>query len=445
MTGLDPTHRERTWEWVRRNRFGLFIHWGLYSLAARHEWVRARERMTGEQYRRYLERFEPDLYDPAEWAEAAREAGMSYAVLTSKHHEGFCLWPSAAGAYTVADTPHRTDIVGPFADAFRAAGLGVGLYYSLLDWEHPDFVVDDFHPQRADPNALAANAERDPERFRADLHAQIREILSDYGPLEIGFFDFSYPPGYPSADDGVIGTGKTRRDWGSEVIYDMARRLQPGMVLNDRLDYLGDFVTPEQYQPSRPMTVDGEPVPWIACQTINGSWGYDRDNSDAKSVNLLLRMLIDTVSKDGGFLINVGPDGRGRFDPQARAVLAGVGEWMTLHRRAIEGAGPSGFVAPADARYTRRGDRLYLHLFSWPFKHVHLAGLGGRIAYAQFLHDASELSWEVLDPDQKANILVPGGEAPGTVTLRLPERRPEVEIPVIEIFLAPDTAEGAPA
>ncbi|MFJ8600279.1 alpha-L-fucosidase [Streptomyces shenzhenensis] len=435
MSELEPARREATLAWARRNRLGMFIHWGLYSLAARHEWVKNRERMTDEQYDRYVRHFDPDLYDPAAWARAARAAGMSYAVLTTKHHDGFCLWPSELTDYTVAHTPYGKDIVGPYADAFRAEGLGVGLYFSLLDWHHPDFAVDGFHPRRGDAEAIAHNARRDPERYRRFLHGQVREVLTRFGPLEIGFLDFSYPDGYPT-DEGPVWGGKGAEDWGSKELYRTVRELQPDMVLNDRLDFTGDFVTPEQYQPSRPMTLGGEPVPWIACQTINGSWGYDRDNTNDKSPDLVVRMLIDTVSKDGSLLLNVGPDGRGRLDPTATRTLHEVGQWMALHRRSIDGAGASVHQAPPDCRYTQVDNRLYVHVFAWPFRHLHLPGLAGKVTYAQFLHDASEICYEVLAPGQEANILVPAGEAPGTLTLQLPERRPDVAVPVIELFLA---------
>ena len=146
------------------------------------------------------------------------------------------------------------------------------------------------------------------------------------------------------------------------------------------------------------MAVDGRPVPWEACQTLNGSWGYDRDNLDCKPVDLLVRMLVDGVSKDGNLLLNVGPTGRGEFDPRAVAARRGIGEWMRLHERSIYGAGPSPFTAPPDCRYTQRGDRLYVHLFAWPFEHLHLPGLAGRVEYAQLLNDASEIRVEVHRP-----------------------------------------------
>jgi alpha-L-fucosidase len=233
-----------------------------------------------------------------------------------------------------------------------------------------------------------------------------------------------------------VWRGKGAEDWGSAELLAMVRELQPGILVNDRSGLPGDFVTPEQYQPSGPMERDGVPVPWEACQTLNGSWGYHRENRDFKSFGLLLRMLVDTVSKDGNLLLNVGPTGRGEFDAVALETLGAIGDWMRRHGRSIYGAGPSEYAAPADCRYTQRGDRLYLHLFAWPFGAVHLPELGDRVAYAQFLHDASEVQREVADPDDTHVFATPpGGQAANTLTLKLPIRPPDVEIPVIELFL----------
>ncbi len=196
----------------------------------------------------------------------------------------------------------------------------------------------------------------------------------------------------------------------------------------------------KQYQPDRPMEVDGEPVPWEACQTLNGSWGYDRDNRDVKSVDLLVRMLIDGVSKNGNMLLNIGPTGRGELDPTALAALDGIGAWLRRHERSIRGAGPAEFTAPPDAHYTRRGDRPYLHLFTWPFEHVHLPGLAGRVAYAQFLHDASEIVFRETDPEVQATLTGMGGQPSGTLTLTLPVVRPDVSVPVVELFLTDEAA-----
>ena len=422
-------------------RFGLFVHWGLYSLAARGEWLRHDERVTDEQYQPYFDHFDPDLYDPREWAAQAEAAGMRYAVITTKHHDGFCLWDTDLTDYRAANTPWGRDLIRPFVDALRERGLGVGFYHSLIDWHHPQFPIDGLHPLRDDAEAVAANGERDIAVYREYLHGQVRELLTRYGRIDSLFLDFSYVDHIHRGT--VVWGGKGAADWDGEALVAMARELQPGILINDRAGVPGDFVTPEQYQPSAPMSRDAEPVLWEACQTLNGTWGYDRDNRDTKSVGLLLRMLVDSVAKDGNLLLNVGPTARGEFDPVAAETLRGIGRWMRLHNRSIHGAGPSQFVPPPDCRYTQRGDRLYLHLFAWPFDAVHLPGLADRVRYAQFLHDASEIGHEVSDPSAKhAYATSAAGQPPGTLTLLLPTRPPEVEIPVIELFLKGDAVVG---
>jgi alpha-L-fucosidase len=402
--------------WWTEARFGLFIHWGIYAPAARHEWVKHRERLSDADYQRYFDHFEPDLFDPREWAREARAAGMRYIVVTTKHHDGFCLWDSDLTDYKVTNTPWGRDLIGPMVEAFRAEGLRVGFYHSLIDWHHPDFPVDGKHPQRDDEDFRARTAGRDVRRYADYLHGQVRELLTRYGRVDYLFFDFSY------ADRS--GGGKGAEEWRSEELLAMVRELQPAALVNDRLGIPGDFATPEQYQPAAPLRRDGRPVLWEACQTLNGSWGYDRDNRDFKTPDQVIRMLVDGVAKDGNLLLNVGPTGRGRFDLDAVRILRAVGEWMALHERSIRGCGASDLEPPPDCRYTRRGDRLYLHVLAWPFRHLHLPGLAGRVEYAQLLHDASEVRMEERPPSD-------------TLTLVLPTAAPPVSVPVVELFLRP--------
>ena len=422
----EPTTGDTSW--FTHDRFGLFIHWGAYSLAARHEWVRQRERIRDEEYQQYVDHFDPDLYDPNVWAQEAKNAGMKYFVVTTKHHEGFCLWDSALTDYKATNTPYGGDVLAPMVEAFRAQDFKVGFYHSLIDWHHPDFPLDGVHAQRDDEEFKAANQDRDIAKYREYLHGQTRELLTWFGKVDVMWFDFSYP-------DMTWG-GKGCDDWGSEELARMVRELQPGIVLNDRLDLPGaaDIQTPEQYQPRGWMMRDGKPVVWEACQTLNGSWGYDRDNLDWKSADLLIRMLVDAVSKGGNLLLNVGPNGRGEFEPRALERLRGIGAWMRLHGRSIYGCSASDLTPPVDCRYTQNGNRLYLHLFAWPFQHVHLPGLAGRVEYAQLLNDASEVRMLALDPHAQAQNMTMTGEE-GMLTLQLPVQRPDVAVPVVELFL----------
>lgn len=423
----DPRHA-----WFDDARFGLFVHFGLYSVAARHEWVMTRERRRVEDYERYADFFDPDLFDAPRIAALAKQAGMGYAVLTTKHHDGFCMWDSALTDYTSMRHQGR-DFVREWVDALRAEGLGVGLYHSLLDWHHPDFPYDFHHPRRDDADAREPHPERTMKEYRAYLKGQVRELLENYGQIDYLFFDFSYP----WEVDGWAGKGKD--DWGSQELLAMVRELQPGILVNDRLDIPGDLVTPEQYQPSGPMEVDGRRVRWEACQTLNGSWGYDRDNTDFKSFDMLVRMLVDTVSKGGNLILNIGPDGRGAVTRADESALKAVGEWMRLHRTSIIGAGPAdGFTAPSGTVMTRRADRLYIHLLHWPFGHLHLPDLAGRVRFARLLNDGSELRMKEFAPDAVALTTEPGAQPPGTLTIELPTRAPEVLVPVIELLLDTD-------
>ncbi len=416
--------------WFQHDRFGLFIHWGLYALAARHEWVKHKEKTRDEVYQKYFDHFNPDLYDPREWARLARTAGMKYFVITTKHHEGFCLWDSKHTDYKATNTPYGKDLLKPMVKAFRDEGIKVGLYYSLIDWHHPQFPVDKLHPQRDDKEFRAREKHRDVRKYAAYMQNQVRELLTGFGDVDIIWFDFSYP-----GEDG-----KGRDDWQSEKLVKMVRKLRPGIIIDNRLDLPGseDIITPEQYVPSDGLKDEkGNPVVWESCQTFSGSWGYYRDEETWKSTEMLVRMLIDHVSKGGNLLLNVGPTARGEFDYRAAERLEGIGQWMKRHSRSIYGCttAPDGLIAPKDCRYTWNPStgRLYLHVLAWPFLHLHLQGLGGRIKYAQLLHDASEIA--IRDKSTEVNTGMAEKTPDAAVTLTLPVKKPNVEVPVIELFL----------
>ena len=424
----DPLNRNADYQWFLDDRFGMFIHFGLYSGAGRHEWVRFREKMSDQDYQKYFDHFDPDLFDARAWARAAKAAGMKYVVLTAKHHEGFVLFDSKLTSYKITNTPFKRDLVREYVDAFRAEGLKVGFYYSLLDWHHPEFTVDGQHPMRDNEAERQANARRDMRKYAAYLHGQVRELLTNYGKIDYLWFDFSY-----TTKDWGWSKGKGAQDWQSDSLVAMIHQLQPWIIINNRLDIPGGVETPEQYQPR----FGGVPSALKLveeCHTLNGSWGYDRDNAGWKSADSLVRLLVDATSKGDNLLLNVGPNGRGEFDPRARERLAALGEWTRLHGRAIYGAGPSAWTAPDGARYTQHGKRLYLHLYTYPAGSIELDGLGGKVAYAQFLNDGSELQFKEAAARNAENNTDTGVSA-GAIRLALPALKPDVLVPVVELFL----------
>ncbi len=427
---IDPLKMKGDTHWFTRDRFGMFIHWGTYAQAARHEWVKKIETIRDEDYQVYFDTFNPDLYDPKAWARAAREAGMKYFVITTKHHEGFCLWDSKYTDYKAPNAPAGRDLLRPMVDAFRAEGLKVGFYYSLIDWHHPEFPVDKIHPRSGDAEYRAANKNRDMRKYADYMYNQVKELLTGFGKIDILWFDFSYP-----GEDG-----KGHEDWQSERLVKMIRKLQPDIILDNRLDLpgVGDIQTPEQFTPSECLRDEkGKPVVWEGCQTFSGSWGYHRDESTWKTVPMLVEMLVNHVSRGGNLLLNVGPTGRGEFDARALKSLAGIGEWMKRHERAIQGCtfAPEGLVEPRDCRYTYnpKTNRLYLHLFCWPFSHVHLSGLAGKVKYAQLLNDASEI--RLREPSSNVHVGLNELSPENALTLQLPVVRPDVAVPVVELFL----------
>ena len=421
-------------KWFTDARFGMFIHFGAYSLAARHEWVKNYENISDADYAKYAEHFDPDLFDAREWVQAAKDAGMKYIVLTTKHHEGFCLFDSKLTDYKSTATPFGRDIVREFADACHEAGIKCGFYYSLLDWHHPDYTFDYWYPGCKGLSAEELdkkNVGRDFSRYVEYLHGQVRELLSGYGKIDILWYDFSkQKPSEP-----WWNTFKGTEDWKGVELMEMTRRLQPGIIVNDRLGagVPADVVTPEQQKTWKWPERNGRRAPaWETCQTFSGSWGYHRDEATWKSVRQLLVMIIDNVSKGGNTILNVGPTGRGTFDGRARERLAAIGKWMKFNSRSIYGCGlpPADLVAPEGTilTYNAERNRLYVHLLDYPIGSLPIT-FADRVEYAQFLHDASEIRIKVpLNvsgfPRKDVN--------PSFI---LPVVKPDVEIPVVEVYL----------
>jgi alpha-L-fucosidase len=430
----DETDAQKTQrlKWWTDARFGMFIHWGIYALPARHEWVKNQERLTTAQYQKYFDNFNPDLYKPREWAKMAKDAGMKYVVITSKHHDGFCLFESKFTDYHAGKTPYGKDLLKDFVDAYRAEGLGVGFYYSIIDWHHPHFTIDRVHPQRAGSKEEydRLNKGKDMAVYRQYLKDQVREILTKYGKIDILWLDYSYPG----------ENGKGRDDWGSVELLKMVRELQPGIIVNDRLDLKDvpggwDFTTPEQFKVQSWPEVNGKRIPWETCQTFSGSWGYYRDEHTWKDAKQLLVLLIESVSKGGNLLLNVGPTGRGTFDYRAVEALENMGEWMKYNNRSVYNCtqAPENFQVPEHSLLTFNPEtnRLYIHLLDYPLTNFRLPGMKGKVKYAQFLHDASE----ILITAPYGHHMQGSIATENDLNLRLPVIKPNVEIPVIELFL----------
>ncbi len=368
MYRFDRAEYEKRTQWFRDARFGMFIHWGLYAIPARGEWVRSTEEMTDEDYEPYFREFDPVDYDPKKWAKLCREAGMKYAVLTAKHHDGFCLFDSAYTDFKATNTKAGRDLLREYADAFRAEGLKVGFYYSLLDWHHPDYphYKDRHHPMRN--RAEYGNEGRDFSRYVEYLHNQVRELCTNYGKIDIIWFDFSY--------DDMRG-----EMWEASKLADMVRTLQPGILIDNRLEgsgseqgslllgdplpYHGDFACPEQIIPPEGLKDRyGRDVLFEACFTMNGNWGYSYEDHYFKPSGMLIKSLVECVSKGGNMLLNVGPDARGNIPEESVRILKEIGAWMKKYSSSVYGCTKADLPKPEYGRITRKDEKtLYYHIY----------------------------------------------------------------------------------
>jgi len=392
--GFYEERAERTRAFLA-DRFGMFIHWGLYAIPARGEWVRNTERISNEDYQKYFDEFDPVHYDPGRWAALAKKAGMKYAVMTTKHHDGFCLFDSQFTQYKATNTPAKRDLIREYVDAFRAEGIKIGFYYSLIDWRHPDYpkFSDRHHPMRE--NEAYKDEQINFANYVEYLRNQVRELCTSYGKIDVMWFDFSY--------DEMKG-----EKWEATKLIEMIRELQPGIIIDNRLSgsgesgagkmaeppvYAGDFESPEQIIPTGGVTdALGRPVPWEACITLNDHWGYHAGNKNYKTAQNVVRMLIECVSKGGNLLLNVGPNAKGEIPKESIAVLEQVGGWMHDNSASIYHCGPaSGQLKPEWGRYTQRGRSLYAHIFERGVAAVRFNGLEGKIKKARLLMDGSEL------------------------------------------------------
>lgn len=383
---------ERTKGFVH-DRFGMFIHWGLYSVLADNEWIRSRDRMTIEDYQHTFDEFNPVDYDPKKWARVAKQTGMKYAVLTTKHHDGFCLFDSKYTEYKATNTKAGRDLVKEYVDAFRAEGIKVGLYYSLLDWHHPDYpaYADRHHPMRGNEAYKHQNGEHF-ERYREYMHNQIRELLTNYGKIDIMWFDFSY-------DD------MTGEKWGASEIVKMAREINPDIIIDNRMGgniksldpeiYSGDYASPEQMIPACGVRDEaGNIIPWETCITLNNHWCYNEQDKNFKSAKNVINMLMECVSKGGNLLLNVGPDARGNIPKESLEILSEVGEWMRLNGEAVYGCTYSNIPKHDWGRITRNDDAIYLYVQDTCSENIPIYDCDEKIKYATLLADGSRITME---------------------------------------------------
>ena len=379
MFTFDRSAYEARVQWFREARFGMFIHWGLYSIPARGEWVRSDEQMPESEYMPYFDEFNPRDYNPRAWAKAAKEAGMQYVVLTAKHHDGFCLFDSQYTDFKSTNTKLGRDIVRDFVEAVRAEGLRVGLYFTLIDWHHPDYphYGDRYHPMRNHPEC--SNENRDFNRYLEYMFNQAREICSNYGKLDLLWFDFSY--------DHMRG-----ETWKATEFMEMVRSLQPNVIIDNRLEvsgegfgslhdcrptpYHGDFVTPEKFIPPQGiLDVEGNPMLWEVCATMNNNWGFNGTDLFYKPASMLIKKLVECVSKGGNMILNVGPDAQGNIPPQSQAILRDIGRWMHDNAESIYGCGRSELPRPEFGRITQKDKTLYFHMYENTMGPVPLLGL----------------------------------------------------------------------
>ncbi len=392
---FDRAAYEKKVQWFTQARFGMFIHWGLYAIPARGEWVRFFEEIPAEEYEPLKYEFQPDDFDPRAWARLAKQAGMQYAVLTAKHHDGYCLFDTKTTDFCAPKCCGR-DLVREYLEAFRAEGIRVGLYYSLLDWRHPDYphYGNRNHPMRNHPEC--GNEHRDFSRYLDYMHTQIEELCTNYGKLDLLWFDFSY--------DDLTGEA-----WRATDLVRMVRSHQPDVIMDNRLEasgsgfgslvtdapteYCGDFVSPEQIIPPDGIRDShGRPVVWEACVTMNNNWGYHADDRNFKPAEMMIKKLVECVSKGGNLILNVGPDARGRIPAESCRILQGIGDWMKDNSASIYGCGYAGIDKPEYGRVTANGKKRYYHVMESQIGYICLPGLKrDEVAAVRRLRDGSEL------------------------------------------------------
>ena len=370
-TPLNPTQassdageadRVRRMKWWHEARFGMFIHWGLYSVLGRHEWAMEEEGIPVAEYEQLAKRFQPAPNAARAWAKLAKAAGQKYMVMTSKHHEGFCNFDTKFTNYCAPKQGPGRDLVREYVEAARAEGLRFGFYYSLMDWHHPD----------------GARCATDPEarkRFVEYTHGLVGELMTNYGKVDVLWYDVDWP--------------LNSDQWESERMNKMVFGLQPDIIVNNRNGLPGDFSTPEQE-----IVAEKGTRAWESCMTLNDSWGYQRADDNWKNPKTVIRNLV-SCSRDGGnYLLNIGPKSDGSIPEDSIRVLTTVGQWMTRNGESIHTTDRCQVHASEFAGFTRRGNTLYMHVHFWPGDTIALGGLMTKVTSARLLASGQSVKFE---------------------------------------------------
>jgi alpha-L-fucosidase len=393
---VEPDHRL---DWWKEARFGMFIHFGLYSTlegkwkdkTSHAEWIRTTAQIPREEYEKLLPTFNPVKFDAKAIARAAKDAGMGYICITTKHHEGFALFDSKVSEWDVMSTPYGKDIMKDLAQACKEEGLKMCWYYSIMDWYHPDYI-----PRREWEQWSPAGA--DFERYVAFMKGQLTELLTNYGPIGVLWFDGQWEHNWTDAR--------------GDDLYKFVRGLQNDIIINSRVGraggnygldrasgMLGDYATPEQEIPAGVI----RDLPWETCMTMNGHWGFNAVDKDFKPTSDLIRKLADIAGKGGNFLLNIGPAGDGSVPAESMQRLAEVGAWMRVNGDSIKGTQASPFEVSPWGACTMRAmpnnvTRLYLHVFNWPADGViRVPGLLNDVIGAKVLGGEPASKWSSGD------------------------------------------------
>ena len=368
---------EKRIKWFHRARFGMFAHWGLYSLLGRGEWVMLLERIRAGDYAKLADRFTPGRFDADEWAGLAVENGMKYMVLTTRHHDGFCLWDSHVSGFTAVKTAARRDFIAEYAKACRRAGIKVGFYYSLLDWRFPGYW----------------NAKKNPDSARAmvrQAHDQVRELLTQYGRIDYLYYDGEWVPGIelPRHAEGKIVSREAAKFWQSRKLNRMARELQPDILINNRSALPEDVDTPEQEVTASPLG-----RAWESTMTLGDptGWGYVRHNPNWKTAPQLLQNLINAASNEGNLILNVGPKPDGTIRREEKKLLRELGGWMKIHGESIYGCRHCELPDAMLGRWTRKGNVGYFHMFRYPGTEAVVPMVASRVRSAELMGTKANL------------------------------------------------------